>query len=146
MTDAKPPVRVDLAWDRELRFTVRAGEAEFALDGNQTTGPSPMQALAAALAGCMAVDLVLILSKGRQPPVALQARLIGERAQTEPRRFQRIQLHYMVQGTVAVGAIERAIALSRDKYCSVWHSLREDIDLQITYEIVPAPEGAGSPV
>ncbi|HEY7791282.1 MAG TPA: OsmC family protein, partial [Vicinamibacterales bacterium] len=119
MSDPKPPIQVDLAWDRELRFTVRSGDAEFALDGNQRTGPSPMQALAAALAGCMAIDLVHILSKGRQPPVALQARLIGERADTEPRRFERIRLHYTVQGSVPAGTIDRAIALSREKYCSV---------------------------
>jgi putative redox protein len=143
MSDPKPPIRVDLSWDRELQFTVRAGDTELTLDGNHRTGPSPMQALAAALAGCMAIDLVHILSKGRQPPIALQARLTGERAETEPRRFERIRLHYTVQGSVPAAVVDRAIALSREKYCSVWHSMRQDIDLQISYDIVDTAAGAG---
>jgi putative redox protein len=136
MGDPTPPTVLDLSWERELRFTAQAGDVQFTVDGSHVAGPSPMQALAAALAGCMAIDLVHILTKGRQPPAALRARFTGHRAATEPRRYERIDLHFTIQGDVPPGAVERGIALSREKYCSVWHSLRQDIDLQITYDII----------
>ena len=144
MGDTKPPIVLDLSWDQELQFTARADDVQFMLDGNHVTGPSPMQTLAAALAGCMAIDLVHILTKGRQPLIALRARLSGERADQEPRRFERVGLHFTIQGDVPPGAVDRSIGLSREKYCSVWHSLRQDIDLQITYDIVGAASTAGA--
>ncbi|MDE3154895.1 MAG: OsmC family protein [Acidobacteriota bacterium] len=144
MGDTKPPVTLDLSWDGQLQFTARAEDVQFTLDGDRTIGPAPMQMLAASLAGCMAIDLVHILTKGRQPLVALRARLTGERADQEPRRFERIALHFTIQGDVQAGAVERSIALSHEKYCSVWHSLRQDIDLQITYDIVAAADRAGA--
>ena len=135
MADAKPPVRVDLDWDGELRFTVRAGDSTLILDSGAAAGPSPMQALAFALAGCMAIDVVHILTKGRHPLTGLSASLTGERADTEPRRFTRIALHFTAEGAVPPAAIERAIELSREKYCSVWNSLRQDIELVVTHQI-----------
>ncbi len=144
MADTKPPIVLDLSWQQNLRFTAEAGDVQFTIDGDHIAGPSPMQALAAALAGCMAIDLVHILTKGRQPPTALRAHLSGERADAEPRRYVRIRLHFTIQGDVPAGAVERSIALSRDKYCSVWHSLRQDTDLQITWEIVGGTDAAGS--
>ena len=143
MGDTKPPIVVDLSWDTELRFTAHAGDVQFGLDGASTAGPSPMQTLGAALAGCMAIDLVHILSRGRHQPEALRARLVGERAGEEPRRFERIHLHFTIQGLVPAAAVDRAIALSREKYCSVWHSMRPDLDFRISYDIVDGRADAG---
>ena len=83
----------------------------------------------------MAADVVAILQKGRQPLSALRVSFTGERAETQPRRFTRIALHFHVTGAVAPEAVERAIALSRETYCSVWHSMRQDIDFVTTFDI-----------
>jgi putative redox protein len=134
---AKAPTRVDLRWTGDLRFTVTFPPTEtppFVLDSAGAAGPSPVSALAASLAGCMGMDLVHILTGARHEVHDVQAHLEGERAQSGPHRFLRIRLHFVIGGVVPVHAVERAITLSRDKYCSVWHSLRPDIDLQVTFE------------
>lgn len=97
-----------------------------------------MQALAFALAACMAMDVVHVITKGRFNLRGLRANLVGQRAPEEPRRFTAISLHYIVTGEVPPDKVERAIELSREKYCSVWHSMRDDIDLQVTYQVVSA--------
>jgi putative redox protein len=94
-----------------------------------------MQALAFGLAGCMAMDVVAILRKGRHPLAGLRADLTGSRADEEPRRFTSIRLNYAVTGEVPAEAVERAIQLSREKYCSVWHSMRQDIPFEVTFTI-----------
>ena len=66
---------------------------------------------------------------------ALDVELHATRAETDPRRFVGVRLHFAVQGAVDPAQLDRAIALSRDKYCSVWHSLRQDIALEITTSI-----------
>jgi putative redox protein len=83
----------------------------------------------------MAIDLADIVIKGRHQLIAFETRLVGERAPDPPRRFTRFTLHFVLTGSVPVQAIERAIQLSRDKYCSVWHSLRQDIQLDTTFEV-----------
>ena len=105
------------------------------LDSAGEAGPSPMQALAFSLAACMAMDVVHILTKGRHDLKGLRADLSGSRAAETPHRFTTITLHYVINGKVPADAVERAIELSREKYCSVWHSLRRDIDFRITHAI-----------
>lgn len=134
---AKPPVAVELVWEDGLRFRAASGTQTFLLDGEAAAGPSPMQALAAALAGCMAVDIVLILQKGRHPLRGLRTSLSAERAPSEPHRYVAVTLHVVVEGAVPAPAVERAIALSHEKYCSVWHSLRQDIAFTTTFEVQP---------
>ena len=131
----KPPVDIQLVWERDLVFGGRSGEVGMTLDSEAAAGPSPMQALAFALAGCMAMDVVHVLKKGRHDLRGLRADLSGARADETPRRFTTISLKYTVNGEVPADAIERAIELSREKYCSVWHSMRQDIDFQITYAV-----------
>jgi len=92
-----------------------------------------------ALAGCMAIDVADIVLKGRHRLTALEARITGERAEEPPRRFTHFTLHFVVTGEVPAHAVERAIQLSRDKYCSVWHSLRTDIALDTSFEVLPGP-------
>lgn len=134
-TVTRPPVKIELTWDGDLRFSAVAGDAQLVLDGNGRAGPSPVQALAASLAGCMAIDVVNILVRGRHPITGLRAALEARRAEGQPARLVAMDLRYVIEGRVPREAVERAIQLSRDKYCSVWHSLRDDITFTIAYEI-----------
>lgn len=131
----KPPVPVSLVWEDDLRFRASSDTAEMLLDGDSTAGPSPVQLLAFSLAGCMAMDVVGMLRKGRHPLTTFSVKLVGLRADSHPHRFLSIQLHFQVRGNVPAGAVERAIEMSRDKYCSVWHSMRQDIELTTAFEI-----------
>lgn len=137
VTSTKPPSVVDLVWEHDLVFAGRSGEVALKLDSASVEGPSPMQALAFALAGCMAMDVVHVLTKGRHPMRGLKADLTGQRADDEPRRFTAVTLHYTVTGDVPKPAVERAIALSKEKYCSVWHSMRQDIPFDVTFTVTP---------
>ncbi len=132
---SKPPTVVELTWERDLVFSGKAGGVAMTVDSDSLAGPSPMQAVAFGLAGCMAMDVVVILEKGRHDLRGIRADLTGTRAPEEPRRFTAIALHYTITGDVPAEAIQRAIDLSRNKYCSVWHSLRQDIPLDITFDV-----------
>jgi putative redox protein len=94
-----------------------------------------MQALAEALAGCMTIDVVMILTKGRHPLKGLQVSFSGERAPQPPKRFLSATLTFHITGEVPAAAVERAIQLSRDTYCSVWHSLQQDIAFHTTFHV-----------
>ena len=134
---APPDVALELEWEGELRFRGKAGAVSLVLDSDAEAGPSPVQALAFALAGCMAIDVVHILTRGRLEVKALRASLRGERAGEDPRRFLRFELHFAVRGEIPADKVERALGLSRDKYCSVWHSLRQDLALETTFDVEP---------
>ena len=131
---------VELTWQGGLRFEARAGDHTLVVDSERQAGVSPTQALAVSLAGCMAIDVVDILRKGRLAPEGVQARLESERRPEPPRYVTRVALHFVVRGGVPADRVERAIELSRERYCSVWHSLRPDIDFRTSFEIVPSPE------
>jgi putative redox protein len=131
----RPRATAELTWDGDLRFRATTAGYELQTDGNAKAAPSPVQLLAVALAGCMAIDLADILTKGRHDLRGLRTSVTGLRAPEPPKRFQEIALHFVITGQVPAAAIERAIALSREKYCSVWHSMRQDIQLAVTYEV-----------
>lgn len=133
---SKPPMTLHLSWDGDLVFSGTTGELSMTLDGRAQRAPSPMHAVAFGLAGCMAIDVANILTRGRHPFTALTARLDAHRADAQPPRFTRMDLHYEVTGNVPADAVARAIDLSREKYCSVWHSLRQDIELNTSFDIV----------
>ena len=134
----KPPTVVTAEWAGDLAFTVRAGAHAIVTDGDAVKGLSPVQLLGAALAGCMATDVALILTRGRQPLHALTVSLSARRAEDDPHRVVGVQIHFAVGGVVNPAHLDRAVQLSRDKYCSVWHSMREDITLETTTSIDPA--------
>ena len=136
MPDAKPPVVVDLTWEDALRFTAAADTFQMTLDSGSKVGPAPMQLLAFAIAGCMAMDLVHILKKGRHDLRGLKAHLVGRRADDAPRRFVAMDLRFEIGGPVPLDQVERAIALSRETYCSVWQSMRQDIEFNVTATVV----------
>ncbi len=131
----KPPTVVELIWEHDLVFAGTSSAARMTLDSAGVAGPSPVQALAFGLAACMAMDVVHILRKARHDLKGFRADFSGTRAPGEPRRFTAIALNFSVNGDVPADAVERAIQLSRDKYCSVWHSMRQDIELTITSSI-----------
>jgi len=134
----KPPLVATLTWQGALRFDAALPRHSMILDGDGAAGPSPVEALALALAGCMAIDVADIVVKGRHDLKSLEARMVAQRREEPPRRFVSFTLHFALIGNVPAHAVERAIQLSRDKYCSVWHSLRQDIDLFTSFEVAPA--------
>lgn len=113
-----------------------AGGPVARVDGDGVTGPSPMQALLLALAGCSAADVVEILGKMRVPLHALEVQVEGDRAPEPPRRYTQIRVVYQTQGVPPEHAakLERAVALSHETYCSVLHTLRPDV--AISAEVV----------
>ena len=127
---------VELTWQGGLRFEARAGDQALVLDSERRAGLSPVQALAVSLAGCMAMDVVDILQKGRFALDGVRARLESERRPEAPRYVTRVALHFVVTGSVPPDRVARAIELSRERYCSVWHSLRPDIDFRTSFEII----------
>jgi putative redox protein len=134
---AKPPLAASLTWTGELTFSASSGSQRIVLDGDSEAGPSPMQALAFAVAGCMAMDIVEILRKGRHVLEALDVKFDGDRAQEPPHRYTNITLTFVVKGNVPADAVRRAIALSHEKYCSVSNSLRGDITFVTEFEVQP---------
>jgi putative redox protein len=131
----REPLTVHLTWTGDLTFQGRAGEVGLVLDSHAKAGVSPMQTLAFALAGCMGMDLVHILTKARTPFTAVQATLSGRRPIEPPSRFLAITLHFEIEGEPTEAQVQRAIDLSREKYCSVWNSMRQDIDFRVTFAI-----------
>jgi putative redox protein len=136
---AKAPTVADLRWAGALTFAATTQKSALIIDSNGVDGPSPVDALAVALAGCMSVDVTDILSKGRHELRSLESRLVADRAPDDPHRFVRVALHFTIGGPVPADAVNRAIALSRNKYCSVWHSMRQDIDFTVTWQSGTAP-------
>jgi putative redox protein len=134
----KPDVVLDLEWEGDNRLRARSGGVGMVLDSPPAAGPNPMQTLAFALAGCMAMDVLLVIQRGRFELQALTAHLVAERAPSDPRRILKVDLRFTLQGAIPPDRVERAIQLSRDSYCSVWHSLRTDIELTTSFEVIPS--------
>lgn len=135
---SKPPLTATLTWQGDLKFRAATPRTEITLDSDSTAGPSPPEAVLMALAGCMAIDVADIVIKGRHVLKAMEATIAGTRREDPPRHFVSFNLHFHLTGTVPDHAVQRAIDLSHDKYCSVWHSLRRDITLTTTFEVTPA--------
>jgi putative redox protein len=106
----------------------------FDADPEHTEGPSPMEAVLMALCGCTSVDVVSILHKKRQRLEGLKVTATAEQAETTPRVFTRIKLTYSVSGQLSRKAVEDAVALSKDTYCSVSKMLEKAAAIE--YEIV----------
>src|SRR5258708_5408545 len=129
------PTTLELMWEHVLVLKGRSGDASIVLDSAGLAGPSPVQALAFALAGCMGMDVVHILRKGRLDLRGLKIALTAERAPEDPHRITAVTIDFTVTGDVPKEQVQRAINLSHEKYCSVWHSMRQDIPLTTTISI-----------
>lgn len=114
----------------------------FDADAAHTHGPSPMEAVLMALCSCTSVDVVSILKKKRQDVTGLRVSATAEQAPEPPRVFTKIKLTYAVSGKLSRKAVEDAVALSKEKYCSV--SLMLEKASEIKYEIV-YPDGDPEP-
>ncbi|MDH5758750.1 MAG: OsmC family protein [Gemmatimonadota bacterium] len=134
----EPSTRVVLHWTGEgLSFTGGPPDGPtIRLESGGKGSPSPTHLLLLSLAGCMGVDLVMILEKSRVPVESLEVRVDGWRVQEPPRRFEAIRLVYRIAGPAEEdeAKLRRAVDLSREKYCSVLHTLRSDVDLTIDVE------------
>jgi putative redox protein len=133
----KAPTSVEIVWERDLVFAGHSGDASMVVDSAGKAGPSPVQALAFALAGCMGMDVVHILRKGRHDLRGLRVGLTAERAQEDPHRITAVSIDFTVAGAVPKEQIQRAIELSHEKYCSVWHSMRQDIAIETRFSVAP---------
>jgi putative redox protein len=124
--------RVEVTWVGEHRFdTGRPGGPSSRFDGEGITGQSPVDALLSALAACSAVDVVDIMAKRRTPVERLRVEARGERREELPRRFTKVELRYIVDGAgIDAVHVERAIALSHEKYCSVAATLAPDLEVR----------------
>lgn len=130
---------VALTWTGEaMQFRGgRVGGPEVLIDSDGVTGPSPTVTLVLALAGCMAVDVLDIALKMRVPITGLSVVVEGDRRADPPRRFTALRQKFIISGAPAADAakLQRAVDLSREKYCSVLHSLREDIEMSFDVEL-----------
>jgi putative redox protein len=99
--------------------------------------PRPMELVLAGTGGCTAYDVVLILRRGRHDVRGCQVQLKAERAETDPKVFTAIHMHFVVHGKgVPAAAVERAIALSHEKYCSASIMLGKTAAITTSYEVV----------
>jgi putative redox protein len=128
---------VKLNWNGGLSFAgVNAGGIETAIDGDSQSGASPVELLLEALGACVSVDVVLILEKMRAPASKVEVTLEAARHRPEPRYLTNAQISFDVWGDgVTPDKLVRAINLSISKYCSVYHSLRDDLKLQSQFRI-----------
>jgi putative redox protein len=106
-------------------------------NGGQNLAPRPMETLLAGAGGCTAYDVVLILKRGRHDVRGCSVRLQAERAEVEPKVFTKINMHFTVTGKgVPAVAVERAIAMSHDKYCSATIMLGKTAEITTSFELV----------
>ena len=108
-------------------------------NGGQNLAPRPMETVLAGTGGCAAYDVVLILKRGRHDVRGCSVRLTTERATTDPKVFTKIHMHFTVTGkAIPPTAVERAIAMSHDKYCSASAMLGKTAEITTGFELVEA--------
>ena len=105
-------------------------------NGGANLAPRPMETVLAGTGGCTAYDVVLILKRGRHDVRGCSVKLTSERAPTDPKVFTKIHMHFTVTGrALAAGAVERAIALSHDKFCSATIMLGKTAEITTGFEL-----------
>ena len=108
-------------------------------NGGQNLAPRPMELLLAGTGGCTAYDVVLILKRGRHNVQGCSVKIVSERATEDPKVFTHIKMHFTVTGQgVPASAVERAIAMSHDKYCSASIMLGKTAEITTSFELVEA--------
>lgn len=106
-------------------------------NGGQNLAPRPMELLLAGAGGCTAYDVVLILKRGRHHVRGCSVKLSAERAETDPKAFTRINMHFTVSGKgLPEVAVQRAIAMSHEKYCSASVMLGKTAQITTSFEVV----------
>jgi putative redox protein len=114
-----------------------APDADKPENGGQNLAPRPLETVLAGTGGCTAYDVVLILKRGRHAVQGCTVKLTAERAETEPKVFTKIHMHFTVTGkSVPAAAVERAIAMSHEKYCSASIMLAKTADITTSFEVL----------
>ena len=126
-----------------MGFVAQTGSGHFltmdgaADGGGHNLAPRPMETLLAGTGGCTAYDVVLILKRGRHDVRGCQVKLSAERAASDPKVFTRISFHFVVSGRgLPPAAVERAIALSHERYCSATAMLAKTAEIKTSFELV----------
>ena len=108
-------------------------------NGGQNLAPRPMEVVLAGTGGCTAYDVVLILKRGRHAVQGCTVKLTADRAEVDPKVFTKIHMHFTVTGKgVPATAVERAIAMSHEKYCSASIMLAKTAEMTTSFELVDA--------
>lgn len=128
-------VSLSLDWKGDMKFSNGPDSPAIELHSSTPGVSSPPQALAYAVMACMAMDVVHVIQKGRHPLTGLTVGFEGERAADHPRRFVWMSLMFQLTGEVPDHVVERAIELSRTKYCSVWNTIRPDVELRTSFVV-----------
>lgn len=136
-------MKARVKWVEEMSFLGMAESGHAVLmdgppeAGGRNLGPRPMEMLLMGAGGCTAFDVVMILKKGRHPVSACEVMIDAERAATDPKVFTKIHLHFVVSGkNLKAEAIERALALSAEKFCSATIMLGKTATVTHDYELV----------
>lgn len=122
-------IKVMLNRVKEMQFVARSenGPAIILDSSDGNSGPTPMQLLLMSIAGCTAIDMVLILEKKRIEIKHFSIEITGEQEKDYPKRFKQIHVKYFLQGTdISPKAVEQAIKLSEEKYCSALASVNAE--------------------
>ena len=135
-----------VSWDENLKFTGVA-DSGFAVkmdtkkdSGGDDSAVRPTELLAMSVGGCTAMDVISILQKKRQDVTGFEVIVTTERALEHPRKFLGMTIEYIVTGhNVDLEAVERAVQLSEDKYCSVINTLKGNVEFK-TKIVVKEPE------
>jgi putative redox protein len=109
--------------------------------GGRNLAPRPMETVLAGTGACAAYDVVLILKRGRHDVRSCRLQVTSERAPEDPKVFTKIHLHFIIGASgVPTAAVERAIALSHDRYCSATIMLAKTAAITTSYALVPRGE------
>jgi putative redox protein len=127
--------------DAGLKFSavMGPGQAMMLDSGPGTHDPNPMHALLAALGACHAMDIISILRKKRQRVTAYHVDMTGERRTEHPKAYTRIEIVHRLTGhDLSAAAVEEAMRLTEERYCSVHFSLDPKIEVHSRFELTPA--------
>lgn len=132
-----PIVKGSLEWQKDLIFVGRTNEGyEIEFDAKVQWGCKPTDALLLSLAGCMGIDTVMFLQKMKVDLASFMIRLSAERNPDPPQYFKKVDINVYVAGkNIDENKVKRAVSLSHEKYCSVYHSLRKDMIVNVNYTI-----------
>ena len=132
-----------LANNRQFIATSGTGHHFLIDDAVGGTGAKPIELVAIALAGCTAFDVIGILRKKRQQVTGYEVKVEAEQTPDPPQVFTQVRVHHIVSGVgVSAQALENAIRLSEEKYCSVCAMIKATAEVHTTFEIVPVTEAA----
>ena len=114
-----------------------APDAANPANGGQNLAPRPMETVLAGTGGCTAYDVVLILKRGRHDVRGCSVKLTSERAPADPKVFTKIHMHFTVTGKdIPASAVERAISMSHEKYCSASIMLGKTAQITTSFDLV----------